>query len=66
MTAAFFENPASTHPRREFPTSLAVLLSVVLHAGLVFGLLTSALFRAPRIAEQETIHVKLARTRDAP
>jgi colicin import membrane protein len=61
MTAAFFENPASTLPRGGFPTSLALLISLVLHAGLIAGLLTSALFRPPLIADQETIHVKLAR-----
>jgi colicin import membrane protein len=61
MTAALLEGAPSALPRREFPTSLAVLISLVLHAGLVFGLLTSAVFKPPRILEQETIHVKLAR-----
>jgi len=60
MTAGLLENPASPLPRRGFPTSVAVLISLLLHAGLVFGLLTSALFKAPRISESETIHVKLA------
>jgi TonB family protein len=61
MTGALLESAPSALPRREFPTFLAVLISLVLHAGLVFGLLTSALFKAPRISEQETIHIKLAR-----
>jgi colicin import membrane protein len=61
MTDALLERAPSALPRREFPTFLAVLISLVLHAGLVFGLLTSALFKPPRISEQETIHVKLAR-----
>ncbi len=61
MNAVLLERAPDALPRREFPTALAVGISLVLHAGLVAGLLTSAVFKPPRILEQETIHVKLAR-----
>jgi TonB family protein len=61
MMEAVFENPNAALHRREFPASLAVVISLILHTGLIAGLLTSALFHPPRLLEGETIHVKLAR-----
>jgi colicin import membrane protein len=49
-------------PRKQaLSTSGAIIVSVVLHVGLVAAILSTSLYRQPPLLEQQTIHVKLAR-----
>ncbi|MHB1845631.1 MAG: energy transducer TonB [Deltaproteobacteria bacterium] len=44
-----------------FPLGSSLAVSLVLHAGLVFAILASSIFRPPPLQESQAIHVKLAR-----
>ncbi len=59
-TAATFGDLEAPRPQA-FSTSAAVVVSVLLHAGLVAAIFSTSLFRRPPLLEQQTIHVKLAR-----